>query len=84
MGSAGCNAEWLRRQVEAMQARGRGCVIGGTALIEPAVRNMPYPNRVVATSDCFYVEFQLAELSKVCSDSVNGLLMGTRADWLSG
>lgn len=61
-------AEQAWEAVEAMQARGRGCVIGGTALIEPAVRNLPYPNRVVATSDCFYVEFQLAELSKMMEE----------------
>lgn len=49
-------------------ARGRGCVIGGTALVDPVVRNAPYPNTVTAASQCIYVEFPLSELEEAMND----------------
>jgi len=40
----------------------RGCVIGGTALVDPSVVNLPYKNHVIAEEDVEYLEFTLSDL----------------------
>jgi len=40
----------------------RGSIIGGSALVDITVLGLPYPNTVVATRPCEYVEWRIEEL----------------------
>jgi len=40
----------------------RGSIIGGSALVDITVLGLPYPNTVVATRQCEYVEWRIEEL----------------------
>ena len=42
----------------------RGSVIGGSAIVDPSVLDKPYPSTIVATEDCEYVVWKVAELRK--------------------
>jgi len=44
------------------KAQVRGCIIGGTALSETDVLGTLYPNRVVASTKCSYIEFDTESL----------------------
>jgi len=46
----------------------RGCIIGGTALLEDQVIGKPYPNRVVADTKTTYVSFELNLLQELMAE----------------
>ncbi|CAK0886363.1 unnamed protein product [Prorocentrum cordatum] len=43
----------------------RGCVIGGSVLVDPMRLETPYPNTVVAESDVEWIQWELHELKRV-------------------
>ena len=54
----------MRLAAEEAARRGqlRGCIIGGTALVEPDVLSKPYPNQVLVTHRTKYVSWKVTEL----------------------
>ena len=46
----------------------RGCIIGGTALVEPDVLQKPYPNQVVVHDTMRYVSWSTEELREAMRD----------------
>ena len=47
----------------------RGSIIGGTALVDTEASKFPYPNTVIATGRCDYVEWTIAELREQMSQN---------------
>eukprot|EP00658_Telonema_sp_P-2_P028823 TRINITY_DN22016_c0_g1_i2.p1 TRINITY_DN22016_c0_g1~~TRINITY_DN22016_c0_g1_i2.p1 ORF type:complete len:415 (+),score=82.13 TRINITY_DN22016_c0_g1_i2:225-1469(+) len=55
-------------EVDRKDAQLRGCVIGGTALVDPQVLKSPYPNEVHSSTRTVYVEFQLEKLKEMMEE----------------
>ena len=56
----------------------RGCIIGGSALVDPSVLGAKYPSDVVLTKPSQYIEWRTAELKAAMSDdkSVESAVLG--------
>lgn len=46
----------------------RGCIVGGTALVDPSVSGLPYPNTVKAARRTRLVEWDIKELRKLMAE----------------
>ena len=57
----------------------RGCIIGGTALVDAHVKGRPYPNRVVLTSRTKYLAWRTDELRQAMRDdkSIEAAVLST-------
>ena len=70
-------SDWLRRTWRAVPSAppeqvpshvARGCIIGGTALVDGTLAGRPYPNTVTLTQRTKYLEWSVEELRQAMKE----------------